>query len=230
MNTQNSKQPISVAKIISWMFVFLLLYLPLVFLVLALDLSCIWGVVFSVLKMIDGNVLLGLIVLVLFIVIGFFLVYPFNVGILRPLFVLYKSGRDERIEISETEAPELVNLIYRIADLTKNERPKHIYVSAVANACVFFDTKFSNIFVPVKKNMEVGLGVFIHMSVAETASCIAHEFGHFSQDNMRCGTVVHVLNTIIVNLMSVNERWNTMVNKLINFPWIIQKWTNTWRN
>ncbi|MBQ0142345.1 MAG: M48 family metallopeptidase [Prevotellaceae bacterium] len=142
-------------------------------------------------------------------------------GILRPFFVLYKSGRDERIEITESEAPELVHLIYKIADLTQNDRPKHIYVSAVANACVFFDTRFTNIFVPVKKNIEIGLGVFKHMSVAETASCIAHEFGHFSQDTMRWGTVVHILNTLIANLMSVNDRWNTMVNKLINFPWII---------
>lgn len=221
MNTNNSKQSISVAKVISWMIIFLVLYLPLVLLVLASVVGCIWGIVASVLVMTKNEIFLGIIGLLLFGCIGFFLVYPFCVGILRPFFVLYKSGRDERIEITEMEAPELVSLIHKIAYLTKNDTPKHIYVSAVANACVFFDTKFSNIFVPVKKNIEVGLGVFKHMSVAETAACIAHEFGHFSQDTMRWGTVVHVLNTVIINLMSVNERWNTTVNKLINFPWII---------
>ena len=221
MDSSNNKQSISVAKVITWMIIFLVLYLPLVLMVLALAVGCIWGIVASIIAMIDSEIFLGIIGLLFFAAIGFFLGYPFSMGILRPFFILYKSGRDERIEITESEAPELVHLIHKIADLTKNERPKHIYVSAVANACVFFDTRFSNIFVPVKKNIEVGLGVFKHMSVAETASCIAHEFGHFSQDTMRWGTVVHILNTLIVNLMSVNDRWNTMVNKLINFPWII---------
>ena len=221
MNTLSSKQSVSVAKVITWMIIFLILYLPLVLLVLASAIGCVWGLVVSIKTKIDNEVFLGILGVLLFGAIAFFLVYPFSMGILRPFFALYKSGRDERIEITETEAPKLVDLIYKIADLTKNDRPKHFYVSAIANACVFFDTKFSNIFVPVKKNIEVGLGVFKHMSVAETAACIAHEFGHFSQDKMRLGTVVRILNTIIVNLMSVNERWNTMVNKLINFPWII---------
>ena len=221
MNTLSNKQSISVAKVISWMIIFLVLYLPLVLLVLASVVGCIWGLVHGVLSMMNNEVSLGIMELLLYGAIGYFLVFPFSMGILRPFFALYKSGRDERIEITETEAPELVNLIYKIAGLTKNDRPKHIYVSAIANACVFFDTKFSNIFLPVKKNIEVGLGVFRHMSVAETSACIAHEFGHFSQDTMRWGTVVHVLNTVIINLMSVNERWNTTVNNLINFPWII---------
>ena len=220
MNTHSTKQSVSVAKVITWMIVFLVVYLPLVLLVLLFAVECIWGIVSSIVAMIEGEVL-GIVGFLFLVAIGFFLVYPFSMGILRPFFVLYKSGRDERIEITETEAPELVNLIHKIADLTKNERPKHIYVSAVTNACVFFDTKFSNIFFHVKKNIEVGLGVFRHMSVAETVSCIAHEFGHFSQDTMRWGTVVYILNTLIVNLMSVNERWNTMVNKLISCPWII---------
>lgn len=221
MNSSNNKQSVSVAKVITWMIIFLVLYLPLVLIVLALAMGCIWGGFASIMAIINSDEFLGIIGVLFFGAIGFFLVYPFCKGILRPFFVLYKSDRDERIEITESEAPELVHLIHKIADLTKNERPKHIYISAVANACVFFDTRFTNIFVPVKKNIEVGLGVFRHMSVAETASCIAHEFGHFSQETMRWGTVVHILNTLIANLMSVNDRWNTMVNKLINFPWII---------
>lgn len=221
MTLSENKQSISVAKVITWMIIFLVLYLPLVLLVFASAAGCVAGLVMSVLSAMEGEIFLGIVVLMLFGAIAFFLVYPFSLGILRPFFMLYKSGRDERIEISESEAPELVHLIHRIADLTKNERPKHIYVSAVANACVFFDTRFTNIFVHVRKNIEVGLGIFKHMSIAETASCIAHEFGHFSQDSMRWGTVVHILNTLITNVMDVNERWNTMVNKLINFPWII---------
>ncbi|MGN1353966.1 MAG: M48 family metallopeptidase [Alloprevotella sp.] len=220
MDTYNTKS-ISVAKVISWMIIFLVLYLPLILLVLAFSVGCIWGLIVSAINIFEGEVLVGGVQLLAFGGISIYLVCPFCIGILRPFFVLYKSGRDNRTEITEKEAPELVNLIYRIADLTKNDRPKHIYVSASANACVFFDTRFSNIFVPVKKNIEIGLGVFKHMSVAETASCIAHEFGHFSQDTMRWGTVFQILNTIIVNMMSINERWNSMVNKLIYFPWII---------
>lgn len=137
MTLSENKQSISVAKVITWMIMFLVLYLPLVLLVFASAAGCVAGLVMSVLSAMGGEIFLGIVALMLFGAIAFFLVYPFSLGILRPFFMLYKSGRDERIEISESEAPELVHLIHRIADLTKNERPKHIYVSAVANACVF---------------------------------------------------------------------------------------------
>jgi len=218
----NKNQGVSVAKVISWMTIFFVLYLPLVILVLVAAIISISGFIWSfwvIFK--EYEVITGVVLALVFAALTYFLVYPFCKGILRPFFILYNSDRDKRIEITEDDAPELVHLIYKIADVTKNEHPKHIYVSAATNACVFYDTRFTNIFVPVKKNIEVGLGVFRHMSVAETASCIAHEFGHFSQDTMRWGTVVHILNTLIANLMSVNDRWNATVNKLINFPWII---------
>ena len=219
-NSNRDNQGASVAKVITWMVVFLMLYLPLVLLVLACVAGCVGGAVAGGVIAAQGNIFMGTVFILLAIAAGYFLAYPFGRAILRPFFILYNNENEQRIEITEADAPELVGLIYNIADLTGNERPVHIYVSAEANACVFFDTKFANIFVPVKKNIQVGLGVFRHMSLEETTSCIAHEFGHFSQDRMRWGTVVYILNTLITDLMGINDRWNTVVNHLINFPWI----------
>lgn len=98
MDSSNNKQSISVAKVITWMIIFLVLYLPLVLMVLALAVGCIWGIVASIIAMIDSEIFLGIIGLLFFAAIGFFWGYPFSMGILRPFFILYKSGRDERIE------------------------------------------------------------------------------------------------------------------------------------
>lgn len=221
MASQNfDKQNISVARVLAWMIVFLLLYFPLMLMVLAAVLACAGGVVFGIFFCVSNSIIVGASICILTCVFGYILVYPFFMAILRPFYTLYKDHKERGLEVTAEEAPELVELVYQIAELTGNEHPKHIYVSAAANAWVFFDTRFSNIFFHVQKNIEIGLFLFSHMSLAETASCIAHEFGHFSQDKMRWGTVVYILNTLITNMMNVNKRWEKIIKQMVDFPWV----------
>ena len=222
MSSHNyDKQNIPVAKVLLWMTVFLVLYLPLILLMVASISGCVAGVILTIKLIISKVLYQGLLLGAATCAIGLFLVYPFSKALLRPFYALYKADADRGLEVTEEEAPELTRFVHKIADLTNNEHPKHIYISQAANARVFFDTRFSNIFFHVQKNIEIGLGIFRHMSLAETASCIAHEFGHFSQDKMRWGTVIYILNTLITNMMSVNDQWCAIVNYLLNFPWII---------
>lgn len=221
MNANWSNKTASIIKILVWMLTFLICYIPLLAVVIAAAACCVYGIIYAIGIIIDDNVVGGILLLLLCAALGIFLVIPILISTFRPFFVLYRSGRDERIEITESDAPELVQLVYKLADSTKNKRPKHIFVSAAANACVFFNSRFINIFFPVRKNIEIGLGLFKGLTTGELAACLSHEFGHFSQGNMRWGSVIHILNALITNVMGLNDRWNSAVNKLINFPWII---------
>jgi len=71
------------------MIIFLALYLPLVLLVLALAVGCLMGIVASILAMTNSEIILGITGLLFFGAIGYFLVYPFSMGILRPFFILW---------------------------------------------------------------------------------------------------------------------------------------------
>lgn len=198
-----------------------LLYLPLLLLVLAAIGITAYGLV-PIFSMLADKLIVGMILCLVFWGIWvWFLLWPLSKAVLSPFFKLLSAPRDKRIEVKREDAPELFALIYKIAELTHNDYPAHVYVNSSANAFVFFDARFANLFVPVKKNLEIGLGLFRNMSQQDVATCIAHEFGHFGQKDMRWGTVVYILNTFIANQMGTNKKWNSIVNGLINVAWII---------
>ena len=219
--SDKTNQKASVTKVVAWMALFLLLYLPLVLLVLALVAVFIGVFGMGIQVMVRDQVLIGALLILFCGVVGYFCIWPFCKGIFHPFYDLYKRKREPGLEVTREEAPALFQLIETIADQTHNAHPQHVYVTSEANACVFFDSKLSCLFAPAKKNIEVGMGIFRHMSLAETASCLAHEFGHFSQQNMRWGEPIQVVKELITNMMGVNERWNTTVNKMIDFPWLV---------
>lgn len=228
MGDSNIKTANSVAKILFWMLIFLLLNIPIFAIIIAALAGCVWGIIWAIQMMIlggdvsngvgnIGNVFGGLFLVAVFLAL--------IILVLKLTFSTFRSLRnkekEQRIEITESDAPELVQFINNLAELTKNKHPKHIYVSAEANASVFFNSRFINIFLPVRKNIEIGLSLFNGLTKGELAACICHEFGHFSQANMRWGTIVYILNPWIKSVMRINNVWNSIVNTMINFPWII---------
>jgi len=72
---------------------------------------------------------------------------------------------------------------------------------------------FWSIFFPVKKNLEIGLGLFDGTSIDEVKSIIAHEFGHFSQNSMKVGSTVYVANTVLHNLVYAEDFWDRFLDK-----------------
>lgn len=136
-----------------------------------------------------------------------------GVYLIKPLFSFTKNTKSSRVEISESECPELYAMIRDIADKTKCRMPKHVYLSPDVNACVFYNTTFWSIFFPVRKNLEIGLGLFDGTSIEEVKSIIAHEFGHFSQNSMKIGSTVYVTNTVLRNLIFTDDFWDRWLNK-----------------
>jgi Zn-dependent protease with chaperone function len=128
----------------------------------------------------------------------------------KPIFKFTRNKKAGRIEVRERQCPRLFQVIRDVATATGCPMPKHVYLSADVNACVFYNTSFWSIFFPVRKNLEIGLGLFHRMSEDEIKSIIAHEFGHFSQKSMKVGSAVYVANTVIYNLVNGEDavdRW-----------------------
>ena len=135
----------------------------------------------------------------------------FGYYLVRPLFKFTKNEKPGRVEVFRKDCPELFAVIDDIAKTVKAKKPKHVYLTADSNACVFFNTSFWSIFFPVRKNLEIGLGLCNGMSKEELKGVIAHEFGHFAQQSMRIGSTVFVANTVLYNLIFADESYEKRV-------------------
>ena len=132
------------------------------------------------------------------------LIGAFGIFLIKPLFQFSVPKNPNRIEINRADAPDLFELIEETAKSTGVKFPKRVYVSSDVNACVFYNTTFWNIFFPVRKNIEIGLGLLYGLNTMELKAVIAHEFGHFGQNSMKIGSIVSIGYEIIGNL--VNRR------------------------
>ena len=134
--------------------------------------------------------------------------------LIKPLFSITKSNAaDNSIEIERDDCPLLFEAIEDIVKNTGNKMPKHVFLSADVNACVFFDSSFWSIFLPIRKNLKIGLGLFEDLSIDELKSIIAHEFGHFGQNSMKIGSTVYVVNQILYSLTYSYDFWDNMLRK-----------------
>ena len=68
-------------------------------------------------------------------------------------------------------------------------------------------------FLPVRKNLHIGLGLVNCVNISEFKAVLAHEFGHFSQDSMKLGSYVYNMNQIIYNLLYDNEAYHRALQR-----------------
>jgi Zn-dependent protease with chaperone function len=136
--------------------------------------------------------------------------------LLKFLFKRNRVDRSHLIEIKKADYPELFSFIRRLTMDTAAPFPKKIYVSPEVNASVFYDSGFWSMFLPVKKNLQIGLGLVNSVNVSEFKAILAHEFGHFSQRSMKLGSYIYNVNQIIYNLLYDNEGYGKMLEKWAN--------------
>ena len=193
---------------------FLLYYLLLIALGVIIVIGSFWGsyhLIIDVLPEVGSG---RAIILIIMSVIGLCLLsIMLGIYLIKPLFAFKKNHNETRVEVFETECPDLFAMIRDVASKTGCKMPKHVYLSPDVNACVFYDTSFWSIFFPIKKNLEIGLGLFDGTSVEEVKSIIAHEFGHFSQNSMKVGSTVYVTNTVLHDLIYAEDFWDRFVDK-----------------
>lgn len=114
------------------------------------------------------------------------------------------------VEITKEEEPKLFEFIQEIVNAVKTDFPKKVYLSSDVNASVFYDSNFWSMFLPIKKNLQIGVGLINSVSELELKAILAHEFGHFSQRSMKVGSYVYNVNRIIHNMLYNNDSYNSI--------------------
>lgn len=197
------------SKAIFAIIIFILVYLILLLLGIVLTALCIYGgisLIIAIPKFL--TIVLGIGLASLGIMIFIFLI--------KFLFKEHTVDRSHLTEISRSEYPELFNLIEDIAKEAKTRFPKRVYLSSDVNAAVFYDSSFWSMFFPIRKNLQIGLGLVSTVTEQELKAILAHEFGHFSQRTMSVGSYVHNVNQVIFNMLYDNDSFDGMIQAWAN--------------
>ncbi|EJL68285.1 M48 family metallopeptidase [Chryseobacterium populi] len=128
-------------------------------------------------------------------------------------FIFSKNHYSTRhlIEITPKHQPELFAIIDEIVSETKVQKPKKVFLSPDVNASVSYNSVFWSMFLPVKKNLTIGMGLINSTSVGELKSILAHEFGHFSQRSMKVGGYVSQAEKIIFETVYNNKDYENFI-------------------
>ena len=198
-----------VTKVIASVVLFFVVYLLLVIASVGLAIGCFYAgiaIIIAMPKII--TLLLGIGLIAVGVSVFFFLI--------KFIFAVSKNENPARIEIKEKDQPRLFAFIRKLTADTKTPFPKKIYVSPDVNACVFYNSSFWSMFFPVRKNLEIGLGLVNSINISEFKAVLAHEFGHFSQQSMKLGSFTYNTNRIIYNMLFDNSSYSKFISHWAN--------------
>jgi Zn-dependent protease with chaperone function len=134
------------------------------------------------------------------------------VFLVKFVFAVAKDENSQRMEITEEEQPRLFALIRELTTATGTSFPKKIFLSPNTNAAVFYNSNFWSMFLPIRKNLEIGLGLVNSVNISEFKAVMAHEFGHFSQRSMKLGSFTYNVNRVIHNMLYDNKGYTNFLN------------------
>ncbi|WP_299177041.1 M48 family metallopeptidase [uncultured Chryseobacterium sp.] len=128
-------------------------------------------------------------------------------------FIFSKNSFDNShlVEITRTHQPELFAIIDEIVLEAKVQQPKKVYLSPDVNASVSYNSLFWSMFLPVKKDLTIGMGLINSTTVGELKSVLAHEFGHFSQKSMKIAGYVSQAEKIIFDTVYNNKKYEHFI-------------------
>ncbi|GEN68040.1 M48 family metalloprotease [Chryseobacterium rhizosphaerae] len=131
--------------------------------------------------------------------------------IIKFLFKKHINDRSYLTEITRTQEPQLFKMIDEIVKEAETDFPKKVYLSYDVNASVFYDSSFWSMFLPIKKNLTIGVGLINTSTKQELKAVLSHEFGHFSQRSMKVGSYVYNVNQIIFNLVNDDQSYRNSI-------------------
>lgn len=198
-----------VVRVAGSILLFILVYIALMIAAIALAvLTGVGGVMLisakpSLITLMIGLGMIGLGIMVLYFLVKF-------------LFAENTVDRSSLVEVKKMEQPELFAFIKRLTREIGAPFPKKIYFSPDVNASVFYNSSFWSMFLPVRKNLQIGLGLVNAVSVSELKAVLAHEFGHFSQRSMKLGSYVYNMNQVIYNMLYDNDGYGKALDQWSN--------------
>ena len=206
----NNLPPISKAyrsKLISAS-VSILVFFTVYFILILISLGLIFLLGYAAVKIIalHANYLTLLLALGLFsigLVVFYFLIK----------FIFIKNSYSSRhlIEVDRKSQPELFSIVDEIVEETKVKMPGKVFFSPEVNASVSYNSLFWSMFLPVKKNLTIGIGLVNTCTVGELKAVLAHEFGHFSQRSMKIGGYVNQAEKIIFDTVYNNNDYEQTI-------------------
>lgn len=127
---------------------------------------------------------------------------------------MFATTREEdpmEMEITEKDQPVLFDFIRKLSKEVGTDFPRKIFLTADVNASVSYNSSFWSMFLPVRKNLRIGLGLVNALNLSEFKATLAHEFGHFSQRSMKTGSYIYTANKIIFNLAYQYDRFDILL-------------------
>ncbi len=199
------KSSSAILSIILFIIVYILLFLSAI----ALTLGCVAAGIFLIAaKPMFFTLMIGAGLAGFGIMISYFLI--------KFLFKKHINDRSSLTEIKRTDEPQLFAMIDEIVKEAGTDFPKKVYLTYDVNASVFYDSSFWSMFLPIKKNLIIGLGLVNACTKQELKAILAHEFGHFSQRSMKVGSYVYNVNQIIFNLVNDDESYRKAIEGWAN--------------
>ena len=131
---------------------------------------------------------------------------------LKFIFNLKNHKPANRIQLTKNEYPELWGFIYQICKETGAPQPKSIYADPDVNAYVSYTNMWLSLFLPVRKDLTIGLGLVSCINLTEFKAVMSHEFGHFSQNSMKIGSYIVSANTIIHDMIFSRDKWDDLLD------------------
>ena len=191
---------------------FIIVYFALFVLSIGLVALCVYlGVMMMLVKIHWLTILLGLGLIGCSVMVQVFQV--------KFLFASSKTDESDIIEITESDHPKLFKSIRSLSERIGTPMPKKVFLSPDVNAAVFYNSSFWSMFLPVRKNLMIGMGLVNAVNVSQLEAVIAHEFGHFSQRSMKIGSWSYQVNRIIFDMLYNN---NGFAEKLSSFASVHQ--------
>lgn len=188
---------------------FVFVYIILIMAAVALTVACGYaGIMLIMAKPAFFTLMLGAGLMGMGVLIIIFLV--------KFIFTKTTADNSQLIEISKNEEPELFAFIETIVKEVNTDFPKKVFISSQVNASVFYDSGFWSMFLPVKKNLHIGLGLMNAVTVNEFKGILAHEFGHFSQRSMKVGSYVYNVNYVLHNMLYDNTGYEKIIGRWAN--------------
>ncbi|WP_282040674.1 M48 family metallopeptidase [Winogradskyella flava] len=132
---------------------------------------------------------------------------------LKFIFKLKNHKRENRIKLTKKDYPELWSFILKICNETGAPKPKAIYADPDVNAYVSYTNMWLSLFLPVKKELTIGLGLVSCLNLSEFKAVMSHEFGHFSQRSMKIGSYIISANTIIHDMIFDRDKWDDLLDQ-----------------
>lgn len=152
----------------------------------------------------------------------------FSLFMIKFLFKKQDATNELNLELKKEDHPKLFEFIHQLSKETNAPFPKKVYVNHEINAAVFYNSTILSLFLPVKKNLLIGLGLVNGLNLSEFKAVLAHEFGHFSQSSMRLGSYVYMTNQMIYSMVYDRDYWDRMYEtwknsdfRLAIFAWLL---------